>query len=53
MSTAHWVAIAGFLLAVALLMMAAGLLFVAVLGDAWKVKDFNLNAYLERMRRRR
>lgn len=53
MSAAHWVAIGGFLLAAALFMLAAGLLFVAVLGDAWKVKNFNLNTYLERMKRRR
>ena len=53
MTAAHWVAIGGFLLTAALLMMAAGIAFVAVLGDTWKVKNFNLNDYLERMKRDR
>ena len=53
MTAAHWVAVGGFLLTAALLMMAAGMLFVAVLGDAWKVKNFSLNDYLDRMKRRR
>ena len=53
MTAAHWVAIGGFLLTAALLMMAAGIVFVAVLGDTWKVKNFNLNEYLDRMKRRR
>ena len=53
MSTSHWVAIGGFLLTAAFLMMAAGMALIAVVGDAWKVKRFNLNEYLERMKRRR
>jgi hypothetical protein len=53
MTASHWVAIGGFLLTAAFLMMAAGMVFVAVLGEAWKVRNFNLNDYLERMKRRR
>ena len=53
MTAAHWVAIGGFLLTVVFLMMAAGVAFVAVLGDTWKVKNFNLNEYLERQKRDR
>ena len=50
---AHLFAIGGFLLTAVLLMVAAGMVFVAVLGDTWRVKGFNLNEYLERMKRRR
>ena len=53
MSAGHWVAIGGFVVTAALLMMAAGLAFVAVLGETWKVKNFDLNEYLDRMKRRR
>jgi len=48
----HWVAIAGFLVTAFLLLLAAALVFFAVVGDAWRVKQFDLNDYFDRMRRR-
>lgn len=48
----HWVAIAGFLVTAFLLLLAAALVFFAVVGDAWRVKQFDLNDYFDRMKRR-
>lgn len=52
MTAGHWVAIAGFLVTAFLLLLAAALVFFAVVGDAWRVKQFDLNDYFDRMKRR-
>lgn len=49
----HWLAVAGFLIAAALVITASVAIFVAMVGSAWEVKSFNMNDYLERMKRRR
>jgi len=53
MAVVHWLAVGGFLTAAVLLFLAAGLVLFAIVGDAWKVKNFHLNEYLENIRKDR
>ncbi|MBT8203619.1 MAG: hypothetical protein HKN80_14515 [Acidimicrobiia bacterium] len=51
MTMGHWVAVGGFLLTAVLLVAAAVLVFLTIIGSAWKVDDFDLNEYLDDMKR--
>ncbi len=53
MTWAHRVALGGLVLTAALLVLAAVMLFIAVMGAAWKVDDFDVNEYLETMKKNR
>jgi hypothetical protein len=52
MTAAHWVAVGGFLLTAVFLVMAAVAVFFGVMGAAWKVKDFDLDEYLDEMKKK-
>jgi L-cystine uptake protein TcyP (sodium:dicarboxylate symporter family) len=51
MTAGHWIAVGGFLVTAVLLFLAAGLVFVSVIGSAWTVKEFDPNEYLDKMKR--
>jgi hypothetical protein len=48
---AHWVAIGGFLLTALLFVMGAIAMLMAVTGAAWSVKNFDLDDYLNKMKK--
>jgi hypothetical protein len=51
MTWGHRVAVGGFLVTAILLVMAAVMVLIAVTGAAWKVKDFDLDDYLDGMKK--
>ena len=51
MTWGHWVAVGGFLLTAVLLVSAAVMILMAVTGAAWSVKDFDLDNYLDKMKK--
>ena len=51
MTAGHWVAVGGFLVTAVLLFLAAGLVFVSVIGSAWRVKEFDPTEYLDKLKR--
>ncbi len=51
MTWGHRIAVGGFLLTAVLLVLAAVMLLFGVMGAAWKVDDFDLNEYLEKMKK--
>ena len=53
MTWAHRVAVGGFLLTAVLLVLSAVMLFFAVMGAAWSVKNFDLTKYLDDMKKNR
>jgi RsiW-degrading membrane proteinase PrsW (M82 family) len=53
MTWSHWVAVGGFLLTAVLLVSAAAMVLIAVTGASWSVKGFDLNEYLEDMKKDR
>jgi len=46
MTSTHWVALIGFLVAAVLLVVSAVMVVLGVVGSAWKASDFNPNEYL-------
>ncbi len=50
MTWGHRVAVGGFLLTAIFLVLAAVMLLMAVTGAAWRVKDFDLDEYLDDMK---
>jgi hypothetical protein len=53
MTWGHWVAVGGFLLTAVLLVSAAVMVLIAVTGAAWSVKNFDLDEYLDDMKKDR
>ncbi|MDH3540937.1 MAG: hypothetical protein OEP52_13115 [Acidimicrobiia bacterium] len=53
MTGGHWLAVGGFFVTAVLLVVAAVLAGMAVTGDAWRVKQFKLDAYLDDMKKDR
>jgi hypothetical protein len=53
MTWGHRVAVGGFLLTAVLLVSAAAMVLIAVTGAAWSVKDFDLDEYLDDMKKDR
>ncbi|MGI9608941.1 MAG: hypothetical protein ACR2NL_01465, partial [Acidimicrobiia bacterium] len=52
MTWGHRVAVGGFLLTAILFLLGAVMLLIAVTGAAWKVKDFDLDEYLDKGKKR-
>ena len=52
MTWGHWVAVGGFLLTAVLLVSAAVMVLMAVTGAAWSVKDFDVDNYLDKMKKK-
>ncbi|MBT8166149.1 MAG: hypothetical protein HKO63_00240 [Acidimicrobiia bacterium] len=50
---AHRVAVGGFLLTAVLLVLGAVMILIAVTGAAWSVKNFDLDQYLDDMKKDR
>jgi hypothetical protein len=48
---AHWIAIGGFLLTAVLFVLGAVAMLMAVTGAAWSVKNFDLDDYLNKMKK--
>ena len=53
MTSGHWVAVGGFLLTAVLLVSAAVMVLMAVTGAAWSVKGFDVDEYLDDMKKDR
>ena len=51
MTGAHWAAVVGFLLTATLLFMAAVAVFLNVMRSAWNVNKFDLDEYLDDMKK--
>jgi hypothetical protein len=53
MTWAHRIAIVGFLFTAVLLVLGAVMVLLAVVGSAWRVKEFDLDEYLDDMKKDR
>lgn len=53
MTWGHRIAVGGFLLTAVLLVLGAVMLLIAVTGAAWSVKNFDLDEYLDKNKKRR